>query len=265
MVDHNFEQADVAAHFAAFDQYERSEAPPALRAIRSAKLVLCTTSFVKQRRTSSTCSGCARRDRRLERARFIGRVRGIAKAVAEAYHAQREAMASRSSQRTKAPRNEARALYIIVGLDLVLACGGGQSEFPPCVPCAARLRYIPIVRATRRLTSAGVGLATRRSPTRTVPRWDEAQALARIRCGALSDKPGDEARQEALLRPEAPTRSESARAGRAGARQVAAPAAIAASAPRARRRRLARCLQQRGSAGSPGETRDAGAGRDQRV
>jgi len=90
---YNFEEADVASHFAAFDQYEkeakrmlaRSEDP-------MQKLVLPAYDFVVKAAHQFNVLDARGAIGVTERARFIGRVRGIAKGVAEAYYAQREAM-----------------------------------------------------------------------------------------------------------------------------------------------------------------------------
>ena len=90
---YNFEEANVAAHFAAFDQYEaeakrllaRSDDP-------TKKLVLPAYDFVVKAAHQFNVLDARGAIGVTERARFIGRVRAIAKGVAEAYLAQREAM-----------------------------------------------------------------------------------------------------------------------------------------------------------------------------
>jgi glycyl-tRNA synthetase alpha chain len=91
---YNFEQADVAAHFAAFDQYEKEA--KRLLALGGEdplkKLVLPAYDFVIKAAHQFNVLDARGAIGVTERARFIGRVRGIAKGVAEAYYAQREAM-----------------------------------------------------------------------------------------------------------------------------------------------------------------------------
>ena len=90
---YNFEEADVPAHFAAFDHYEkeakrllgRSEDP-------LKKLVLPAYDFVTKAAHQFSVLEARGAIGVTERARFIGRVRGLAKATAEAYLAQREAL-----------------------------------------------------------------------------------------------------------------------------------------------------------------------------
>jgi len=91
---YNFEEADVAAHFAAFDQYEK-EAKRCLARSEDPmqKLVLPAYDFVVKAAHQFNVLDARGAIGVTERARFIGRVRGIAKGVAEAYYAQREAMA----------------------------------------------------------------------------------------------------------------------------------------------------------------------------
>jgi glycyl-tRNA synthetase alpha chain len=90
---YNFEEADVAAHFAAFDSYEkeckrllsRDEDP-------LKKLVTPAYDFVAKAAHQFNVLDARGAIGVTERARFIGRVRGMAKSVAEAYLAQRTAM-----------------------------------------------------------------------------------------------------------------------------------------------------------------------------
>jgi glycyl-tRNA synthetase alpha chain len=90
---YNFEEADVKAFFAQFDHHEaevkrllgRSEDP--LR-----KLVLPAYDHVAKAAHAFNVLDARGAIGVTERARFIGRVRGLAKGVAEAYVAQREAM-----------------------------------------------------------------------------------------------------------------------------------------------------------------------------
>jgi glycyl-tRNA synthetase alpha chain len=90
---YNFEEADVKAHFEAFTHYE-SEAKRLLARDEDPqkKLVLPAYDFVCKAAHQFNVLDARGAIGVTERARFIGRVRGIAKAVAEAYFAQREAM-----------------------------------------------------------------------------------------------------------------------------------------------------------------------------
>jgi glycyl-tRNA synthetase alpha chain len=91
---YNFEQADVKAHFAAFDHAE-SEAKRLLALggedVKK-KLVLPAYDFVVKAAHAFNVLDARGAIGVTERARFIGRVRGLAKGVAEAYLAQREAL-----------------------------------------------------------------------------------------------------------------------------------------------------------------------------
>ncbi|MBX3216326.1 MAG: glycine--tRNA ligase subunit alpha, partial [Labilithrix sp.] len=90
---YNFEQADVPAHFAAFDQYEKeAKRLLALSDDPEKKLVLPAYDFVVKAAHQFNVLDARGAIGVTERARFIGRVRGIAKGVAEAYYAQREAL-----------------------------------------------------------------------------------------------------------------------------------------------------------------------------
>ncbi len=90
---YNFEQADVQAHFAEFDRCEAE-----CRRLLSLsddplkKLVLPAYDFVTKAAHRFNVLDARGAIGVTERARFIGRVRGLAKAVAEAYLAQREAL-----------------------------------------------------------------------------------------------------------------------------------------------------------------------------
>jgi glycyl-tRNA synthetase alpha chain len=95
---YNFQQADVAAHFASFDQYEKEakrllalggegEKRDPLKA-----LVLPAYDFVVKAAHQFNVLDARGAIGVTERARFIGRVRGLAKGVAETYLAQREAL-----------------------------------------------------------------------------------------------------------------------------------------------------------------------------
>jgi len=90
---YNFEQADVPAHFAAFDHYEKeAKRLLALSDDPLKKLVLPSYDFVVKAAHQFNVLDARGAIGVTERARFIGRVRGIAKGVAEAYYAQREAL-----------------------------------------------------------------------------------------------------------------------------------------------------------------------------
>jgi len=90
---YNFEQADTKAHFAFFDHAE-SEAKRllALSDDPMKKLVLPAYDFVVKAAHQFNVLDARGAIGVTERARFIGRVRGLAKGVAEAYLAQRQAM-----------------------------------------------------------------------------------------------------------------------------------------------------------------------------
>jgi len=90
---YNFEQADVAAHFAAFD-HDEAEAKRLLDLSKDPqkKLVLPAYDFVCKAAHQFNVLDARGAIGVTERARFIGRVRALAKASAEAYLAQREAM-----------------------------------------------------------------------------------------------------------------------------------------------------------------------------
>ncbi len=100
---YNFEEADVAAHFAAFDRCEAeakrllergsttSEDGKRLLAPRAA-LVLPAYDFVAKAAHAFNVLDARGAIGVTERARFIGRVRGLARGVAEAWLAQREAL-----------------------------------------------------------------------------------------------------------------------------------------------------------------------------
>jgi glycyl-tRNA synthetase alpha chain len=90
---YNFEQADTAAHFAYFDQCEREcKRLLALSADPMKKLVLPAYDFVVKGAHAFNVLDARSAIGVTERQRFIGRVRGMAKGVAEAWLAQREAM-----------------------------------------------------------------------------------------------------------------------------------------------------------------------------
>jgi glycyl-tRNA synthetase alpha chain len=91
---YNFEQADVKAHFAAFDQAEHECKRLLLLGGDDPKkqLVLPAYDFVVKAAHAFNVLDARGAIGVTERARFIGRVRGLAKGVAEAYLAQREAL-----------------------------------------------------------------------------------------------------------------------------------------------------------------------------
>jgi glycyl-tRNA synthetase alpha chain len=96
---YNFEEADVAEHFAAFDHCE-AEAKRLLAHGADAKgkvdpmkaLILPAYDFVVKAAHRFNVLDARGAISITERQRFIGRVRGLARAVAEAYLAQREAL-----------------------------------------------------------------------------------------------------------------------------------------------------------------------------
>jgi glycyl-tRNA synthetase alpha chain len=98
---YNFEEADVAEHFAAFDQCEaeakrllwRGQDPKAKGAKIDPKkaLVLPAYDFVVKAAHRFNVLDARGAISVTERQRFIGRVRALARSVAEAYLAQREA------------------------------------------------------------------------------------------------------------------------------------------------------------------------------
>ncbi len=91
---YNFEQADTAAHFAQFDQCEKE----CVRCLSLGKddpmnkLVLPAYDFVVKAAHAFNVLDARGAIGVTERQRFIGRVRAMARAVAEAWLAQREAM-----------------------------------------------------------------------------------------------------------------------------------------------------------------------------
>ncbi|MFO0615187.1 MAG: glycine--tRNA ligase subunit alpha [Polyangiaceae bacterium] len=96
---YNFEEADVAAHLAAFDHFE-SEAKRLLDRANVSKdakdpskaLVLPAYDFVVKAAHQFNVLDARGAISVTERQRFIGRVRGLARQVAEAWLAQREAL-----------------------------------------------------------------------------------------------------------------------------------------------------------------------------
>jgi glycyl-tRNA synthetase alpha chain len=91
---YNFEEADVPAHFAAFDQYEKEAKRLLARGGSDAakRLVLPAYDFVTKAAHQFNVLDARGAIGVTERARFIARVRTLAKGVAEAYLAQREAL-----------------------------------------------------------------------------------------------------------------------------------------------------------------------------
>jgi glycyl-tRNA synthetase alpha chain len=90
---YNFEQADVKAHFASFDHFEvEAKRLLSLSPEPTKKLVMPAYDFVVKAAHQFNVLDARGAIGVTERARFIGRVRGLAKAVAEAYLAQREAL-----------------------------------------------------------------------------------------------------------------------------------------------------------------------------
>jgi glycyl-tRNA synthetase alpha chain len=103
---YNFEEADVKHHFASFDHFE-AEAKRLLS--RSAdpkcKLVLPAYDFVVKAAHQFNVLDARGAIGVTERARFIGRVRALAKMVAEAYLAQREALGFPLSKKSSAEQS----------------------------------------------------------------------------------------------------------------------------------------------------------------
>ena len=90
---YNFEQADVAAHFAGFDHAEKeAKRLLGLSDDPMKQLVLPAYDFVVKAAHQFNVLDARGAIGVTERARFIGRVRALAKGVAESYLAQREAM-----------------------------------------------------------------------------------------------------------------------------------------------------------------------------
>ena len=91
---YNFEEADVKAHFAAFDHDEAEVKRLLARGggDPKKKLVMPAYDFVVKAAHAFNVLDARGAIGVTERARFIGRVRALAKGVAEAYLAQREAM-----------------------------------------------------------------------------------------------------------------------------------------------------------------------------
>ena len=89
---YNFEEADVRGHFDAFDRCEAEAKRLLARPGPGQKLVLPAYDFVVKAAHQFNVLDARGAIGVTERARFIGRVRGLAKGVAEAYLAQREAL-----------------------------------------------------------------------------------------------------------------------------------------------------------------------------
>jgi glycyl-tRNA synthetase alpha chain len=91
---YNFEEANVAEHLAAFDRFEAEARRLLARGGNDAnrKLVLPAYDFVVKAAHMFNVLDARGAIGVTERARFIGRVRALARGVAEAYLAQRESM-----------------------------------------------------------------------------------------------------------------------------------------------------------------------------
>ncbi|MFO0554807.1 MAG: glycine--tRNA ligase subunit alpha [Polyangiaceae bacterium] len=89
---YNFEEADVADHFAAFDQCEKEVKRLLERGADKPALVLPAYDFVTKAAHRFNVLDARGAISVTERQRFIARVRGLAKAVAEAYLEQRKAL-----------------------------------------------------------------------------------------------------------------------------------------------------------------------------
>jgi glycyl-tRNA synthetase alpha chain len=118
---YNFEQADVPAHFAAFDHDEKEcKRLLSLSDDPTKKLVLPAYDFVTKAAHAFNVLDARGAIGVTERARFIGRVRGLARGVAEAWVEQRKALG--------------HPLLIAASLALLAMCvacgGGGNSKYP---------------------------------------------------------------------------------------------------------------------------------------
>src|SRR5215472_15757454 len=106
---YNFEQADVAAHFAGFDHAEKeAKRLLGLDADPLKKLVMPAYDFVTKAAHQFNVLDARGAIGVTERARFIGRVRALAKAVAEAYVAQRAALGHPLLKQSSVPAPEVR-------------------------------------------------------------------------------------------------------------------------------------------------------------
>ncbi len=145
---YNFEQADVKAHFAAFDHAE-SECKRLLsfggsdpKDVESAKkkLVLPAYDFVVKAAHAFNVLDARGAIGVTERARFIGRVRGLAKAVAEAYLAQREALGFpllRRGEQREEPRGRGAAVIAHARISGVTEIAGLLFAFATCALLSA--------------------------------------------------------------------------------------------------------------------------------
>jgi glycyl-tRNA synthetase alpha chain len=89
---YNFEEADVKAHFDAFTHFEAEAKRLLLPKEPLQKLVLPAYDFVVKAAHQFNVLDARGAIGVTERQRYIGRVRGLARAVAESYIAQREAL-----------------------------------------------------------------------------------------------------------------------------------------------------------------------------
>ena len=89
---YNFEEADTAAHFDSFSRFEGEAKRLLAPSEPMQKLVLPAYDFVVKAAHQFNVLDARGAIGVTERQRFIGRVRGLARAVAEAYLAQREAL-----------------------------------------------------------------------------------------------------------------------------------------------------------------------------
>jgi glycyl-tRNA synthetase alpha chain len=89
---YNFEEADVKAHFDAFTHYEAEAKRLLVPKDPMQKLVLPAYDFVVKAAHQFNVLDARGAIGVTERQRYIGRVRGLARAVAESYIAQREAL-----------------------------------------------------------------------------------------------------------------------------------------------------------------------------
>jgi len=106
---YNFEEADVKAHFDAFTHYE-AEAKRLLAPKEAMqKLVLPAYDFVVKAAHQFNVLDARGAIGVTERQRYIGRVRGLARAVAESYIAQREALGFPLLESKEKPETSAEA------------------------------------------------------------------------------------------------------------------------------------------------------------
>jgi tetrameric-type glycyl-tRNA synthetase alpha subunit len=111
---YNFEQADVPNHFATFDHYEKES-----KRMLQQKLIMPAYDFVTKAAHQFSVLEARGAIGVTERARFIGRVRGLSRGVAEAWLEQRKSLGF--------PLIAAGVLAAFV-----IACGGGggSSKYP---------------------------------------------------------------------------------------------------------------------------------------